>query len=119
MARDESTGHCRRSHGQSPRDLKAAPPSRRLCDRRMWFVGIGGAGLSGYAVLAKAWGAEVAGWDRVETPYLEHGRAAGIPVTISAVIEGAPEAYEAVVSTAFAGRVPGRTRAELLRELVS
>jgi len=82
-------------------------------------VGIGGAGLSGYAVLAKAWGAEVAGWDRVETPYLEHVRAAGIPVTISAVIEGAPEAYEAVVSTAFAGQVPGRTRAELLRELVS
>ncbi|HEX9351381.1 MAG TPA: cyanophycin synthetase [Gaiellaceae bacterium] len=82
-------------------------------------MGIGGAGLSGYAVLAKAWGAEVAGWDRVETPYLEHVRAAGIPVTISAVIEGAPEAYEAVVSTAFAGQVPGRTRAELLRELVS
>jgi UDP-N-acetylmuramate--alanine ligase len=106
-------------HGRSPRDLKAAPPSRRLSDRKLWFVGIGGAGLSGYAVLAKAWGAEVAGWDRVETPYLEHVRAAGIPVTISAVIEGAPDAYEAVVSTAFAGQVPGRTRAELLRELVS
>jgi UDP-N-acetylmuramate--alanine ligase len=119
MARDGPTGQFRRSHGRSPRDLKAAPPSRRLSDRKLWFVGIGGAGLSGYAVLAKAWGAEVAGWDRVETPYLEHVRAAGIPVTISAVIEGAPEAYEAVVSTAFAGQVPGRTRAELLRELVS
>jgi UDP-N-acetylmuramate--alanine ligase len=119
MARDGPTGQFRRSHGRSPRDLKAAPPSRRLSDRKLWFVGIGGAGLSGYAVLAKAWGAEVAGWDRVETPYLEHVRAAGIPVTISAVIEGAPDAYEAVVSTAFAGQVPGRTRAELLRELVS
>jgi len=40
----------------------------RLEGRRIWFVGIGGAGLSGYAVLAKAWGAEVAGWDRHETP---------------------------------------------------
>jgi UDP-N-acetylmuramate--alanine ligase len=118
MARDESTGHCRRSRGRSPRDPKAAP-RRRLRGRRLWFVGIGGAGLSGYAVLAKAWGAEVAGWDRVETPYLEHVRAAGIPVTVSAAIEGAPEGYEPVVSTAFAGQVPGRTRAELLAELVS
>ena len=39
----------------------------RLAGRRLWFVGIGGAGLSGYALLAHAWGAEVAGWDRVET----------------------------------------------------
>ena len=53
-----------------------------LADRRLWFVGIGGAGLSGYAVLARAWGAEVSGWDRNETPYLEHVRAAGISVTV-------------------------------------
>jgi len=119
MARDGPTGQFRRSHGRSPRDLKAAPPSRRLSDRKLWFVGIGGAGLSGYAVLAKAWGAKVSGWDRVETPYLEHVRAAGIRVTVSEVIEAAPDGYEAIVSTAFAGQVPGRTRAELLRELVS
>jgi UDP-N-acetylmuramate--alanine ligase len=90
-----------------------------LADRRIWFVGIGGAGLSGYAVLAKAWGAEVAGWDRVETPYLEHVRAAGIPVAIEPQPVGAPEGWECVVSTAFAGQVPGRARAELLAELVS
>ena len=41
-----------------------------LDGRRIWFVGIGGAGLSGYALLARTWGAEVGGWDRVETPYL-------------------------------------------------
>jgi UDP-N-acetylmuramate--alanine ligase len=86
--------------------------------RRIWFAGIGGAGLSGYAVLAKAWGAEVAGWDRVETPYLEHVRAVGIPVEI-APEPAAPEGFEVVVSTAFAGRVDGRTRAEFLAELVS
>ena len=91
----------------------------RLEGRRLWFVGIGGAGLSGYALLAQAWGAEVAGWDRYETPYLEHVRAAGIPVTISESPEGAPEGWEAVVSTAFAGQVPGRSRAELLAELVT
>ena len=90
-----------------------------LADRRLWFVGIGGAGLSGYAVLARAWGAEVAGWDRYETPYLEHVREAGIPVTVSEDVEGPPEGFEAVVSTAFAGQVPGLTRAELLAELVS
>lgn len=91
----------------------------RLEGRRLWFVGIGGAGLSGYALLAQAWGAEVAGWDRYDTPYLEHVRAVGIPVTISDSPGGAPEGWEAVISTAFAGQVPGRSRAELLAELVT
>ena len=81
--------------------------------RRLWFVGIGGAGLSGYALLANAWGAEVAGWDRYETPYLEHVRAAGIPVNVSASPEAAPEGWEGIVSTAFAGQVPGQPRARL------
>jgi UDP-N-acetylmuramate--alanine ligase len=90
-----------------------------LADRKLWFVGIGGAGLSGYAVLAKAWGAEVAGWDRHDTPYLEHVRAAGIPITVSEQVASAPEGFEAVVSTAFAGQAPGLTRAEFLAELVS
>ena len=72
-----------------------------LADRKLWFVGIGGAGLSGYAVLAKAWGAEVAGWDQHETPYLEHVRAAGIPVTVSEQVEAAPDGFEVVVSTAY------------------
>ncbi len=43
-----------------------------LAGRRIWIAGIGGAGMSAYALLAHAWGAEVAGWDRVETPYLAH-----------------------------------------------
>ena len=47
-------------------------PRKPLAGRRIWFVGIGGAGLSGYALLARAWGAEVGGWDRVDTPYLRH-----------------------------------------------
>jgi UDP-N-acetylmuramate--alanine ligase len=93
-------------------------PLQALADRRIWFVGIGGAGLSGYAVLAKAWGAEVGGWDKVETPYLLHVREAGIPVEIEAEPVTPPE-WEVVVSTAFADRVRGRTRAEFLAELVS
>ena len=86
--------------------------------RRLWFAGIGGAGLSGYAVLAKAWGAEVRGWDRAETPYLEHVRAAGIDVAVSPESDP-PDGWEAVVSTAYRDRVEGRSRAELLAELVA
>ena len=87
-----------------------------LAGRRLWFVGIGGAGLSGYALLAHAWGAEVAGWDRVETPYLANVRAAGIDVSI-APEPYVPDDWEAVVSSAFSA--PGKSRAELLAELVS
>src|ERR671936_1678718 len=90
-----------------------------LDGRRFWFVGIGGAGLSGYALVAQAWGAEVAGWDRYQTPYLDHVRAAGIPVRISPDPAAAPEGWETVVSTAFAGQAEGRTRADFLAELVS
>ena len=82
-------------------------------------MGIGGAGLSGYALIAHAWGADVAGWDRVETPYLDNVRAAGIEVVIADEPHVPPAGWEVVVSTAFAGRVPGRTRAELLAEIVS
>lgn len=87
-----------------------------LDSRRIFFVGIGGAGMSAYAVLAHAWGAEVTGWDRNETPYLEHVRAAGISVSISDEPEP-PEGWEVVVSSAYS--FPGKPRAELLAELVS
>ncbi len=90
-----------------------------LTGRRIWFAGVGGAGLSGYAVLAKAWGAEVAGWDRVETSYLRAVRAAGIDVTVAPEPPQAPAGWETVVSTAFRGLISGRTRAELLAELVT
>jgi UDP-N-acetylmuramate--alanine ligase len=90
-----------------------------LRGRRIWFAGIGGAGLSGYAVLAAAWGADVSGWDRAETPYLVYVRGAGIPVTIAPDPPQPPAGTEAVVSTAYAGRVEGRSRAEFLAELVS
>jgi UDP-N-acetylmuramate--alanine ligase len=91
--------------------------SQPLTGRRFWIVGIGGAGMSAYALLAHAWGAEVAGWDRVETPYLAH--LGGIRVTISPDPPLPAEGWEVYVSTAFAGRVEGRPRADLLAELVS
>jgi UDP-N-acetylmuramate--alanine ligase len=73
--------------------------------------------MSAYAVLAQAWGAEVRGWDRKHTPYIE--QLAGIDVEISDEPPHPPEGWEAFVSTAFVGQVPGKTRAELLAELVS
>ena len=91
--------------------------SRPLAGRRIWIAGVGGAGMSAYALLAHAWGAEVAGWDRVETPYLAHLE--GIEVTIAPEPPQPPPGWEVYVSTAFAGRVDGRPRAELLAELVS
>src|SRR2546423_1722150 len=71
--------------------------------------------MSALALVARAWGAEVAGWDRVRTPYLEH-----LPDVEVAIGEEPkpPAGYEVIVSTAFAGRVEGKTRGELLAELV-
>ena len=88
-----------------------------LDGRRIWFVGIGGAGLSGYALLARAWGAEVGGWDRVETPYLNSLRGVPLELAPEPVV---PEGWnEVVVSTAYRDQVEGKPRAEFLAELVS
>jgi UDP-N-acetylmuramate--alanine ligase len=95
----------------------SSSPSQPLAGRRIWIAGIGGAGMSGYALLALAWGAEVAGWDRVETPYLRHLE--GVAVEISPEPPPPPSGWDAYVSTAFAGQVDGRPRADLLAELVS
>ncbi|HXH89789.1 MAG TPA: cyanophycin synthetase [Gaiellaceae bacterium] len=88
----------------------------RLDGRRIWFVGIGGAGLSSYAFLARAHGAEVGGWDRVETPYLRG--LAGIELAI-APEPVVPAGWEVVVSTAYADQVEGVPRAQFLAELVT
>jgi UDP-N-acetylmuramate--alanine ligase len=95
----------------------SSSPSQPLAGRRLWIAGIGGAGMSAYALLAHAWGAEVAGWDRVETPYLAHLE--GIEVAIAPEPPSPPDGWEVYVSTAFAERVEGRPRADLLAELVS
>jgi UDP-N-acetylmuramate--alanine ligase len=88
-----------------------------LDGRRIWFIGIGGAGLSGYALLARAWGAEVGGWDRVETPYLAALQGALVELAPEPVV---PDGWdEVVVSTAYRDQVEGRPRAQFLAELVS
>ena len=87
-----------------------------LADRRIYFVGIGGAGLSAYANFARAWGAEVRGWDARDTIFLE--AVTGVDVDIGGEPEP-PDGFEVVVSAAHAGRIEGRSRAEFLAELVA
>jgi len=90
--------------------------ARPLEGRRFYFVGIGGAGLSAYANFARAWGADVGGWDVRETIFLESLE--GVEVQLGG--EPSPPAdAEVVVSTAHTGRIEGRSRAEFLAELVS
>jgi UDP-N-acetylmuramate--alanine ligase len=84
-----------------------------LAGRRIWFVGIGGAGLSAYATIAAAWGAEVGGWDRVDTVYLRD-----LPNVTLAPEPVVPDGWEVVVSSAYPS-VPGIPRAAFLAELVS
>jgi UDP-N-acetylmuramate--alanine ligase len=82
--------------------------------RRLWFVGIGGSGLSAYAQLARSLGAEVGGWDRVRTPYLEPLGDLQVEITPEPVV---PDGWEPIVSSAYPS-VPGLRRADFLRELV-
>ncbi len=51
---------------------------RPWAGRRLHFVGVGGAGMSGYARAAFALGASVSGSDSVQTPYLDRLRADGV-----------------------------------------
>lgn len=97
-----------------------------LAGRRLWLVGIGGAGMSALALVARAWGAEVGGSDRARSPYVDALERAGIPVAIGHRAENVPPDAELVVSSAvaadnpeLAGRGRARLRGELLAELVA
>src|SRR5829696_6906466 len=98
--------------------------------RRLHFVGIAGAGLSAYALAAKALGAAVTGSDRAESQYLARVREAGIAPAIGHDAANVPEGddVEVVLSTAIPADNPERvaaqerglpllSRADLLAEL--
>src|SRR5262249_12981945 len=71
---------------------------------------------SAYANFARAWGAEVRGWDVRDTIFLE--ALVGIEVDLGGEPDP-PEGFEVILSTAHTGRVEGRSRADFLAELVS
>jgi len=81
--------------------------------RRLHFIGIGGAGMSGLAVVCAGLGAEVTGSDRSESSYMERLRVAGLEPTIGHDAANLPEGAEVVVSTAIA---PANPELALARE---
>ena len=87
-----------------------------LAGRRLYFVGIGGSGMSAYANVARAWGADVRGWDVQQTIFSE--TLDGIEVEIGGEPQP-PEGFETIVSTAHRDRIAGTPRADFLAELVA
>jgi UDP-N-acetylmuramate--alanine ligase len=75
---------------------------RDWATRRLHFVGIGGAGMSGLALVCRELGATVTGSDRAESSYMERLRAAGIEPAVGHDAANLPEGAEVVVSTAIA-----------------
>jgi UDP-N-acetylmuramate--alanine ligase len=94
--------------------------------RKLWFVGIGGAGMSALALVTREWGAEVGGSDRARSSYVDRLEAAGIPVAIGHDAGQVPADAEVIVSSAIAPDNPevshargrSRKRGELLAELI-
>jgi UDP-N-acetylmuramate--alanine ligase len=106
----------------------ADPLNAPFSGRALHFIGIGGAGMSGLALVARELGATVTGSDLAESSYCKPLRAAGIEPVIGHDAANLPEGAEVVVSTAVpednpelaAARDAGATvlhRGELLGEL--
>jgi UDP-N-acetylmuramate--alanine ligase len=95
--------------------------------RRLHFVGIGGAGMSGLALIASHLGAEVTGSDQVASAYTERLQEHGIPVAMSHAAENVPPGAEVVYSTAVPPSNPERLaaagpqlhRSELLAQIAA
>ena len=87
-----------------------------LAGRRLYFVGIGGSGMSAYANIARAWGAEVGGWDVHETIFTR--TLAGIEADLGGEPRP-PAGAEVIVSTGHRELIEGTSRAGFLAELVA
>ncbi|CAN5519153.1 UDP-N-acetylmuramate--L-alanine ligase [soil metagenome] len=82
-----------------------------LSGRRLHFIAIGGAGMSGLALVCHQLGAEVSGSDRSESSYTERLREAGIEPAIGHDADRVPDGAEVVVSTAISDDNPELVRA--------
>lgn len=83
--------------------------------RKLHFVGIGGAGMSGLALIAHTLGATVTGSDRVDTPYMGPLREVGIEPRIGYTARNVPAGAEVVYSSAALSENPERGPGELHR----
>ncbi len=72
-----------------------------LSDRTLHFVGIGGAGMSGLALVCARLGAAVSGSDRAESSYLRRLVEHGIDARVGHDPEQVPAGAELIVSTAI------------------
>jgi UDP-N-acetylmuramate--alanine ligase len=74
--------------------------------RQLHFIGIGGAGMSGLALVCARLGATVTGSDRADSSYMERLREAGLEPMVGHDAANLPEGAEVVVSTAIGGDNP-------------
>lgn len=74
--------------------------------RRLHFIGIGGAGMSGLALVCHRLGALVTGSDRADSSYMERLRRAGIDPAVGHDAANLPDGAEVVVSTAIDAENP-------------
>jgi len=79
---------------------------RPFAERRLHFVGIGGVGMSGLAIVAKALGAEVTGSDHAESSYTARLRRHGVEPAARHDATNLPDGAEVVVSSAIAADNP-------------
>lgn len=80
--------------------------------RRLHFIGVGGAGMSGLALVCHELGAEVSGSDRSRSSYLERVEDAGVAVSVGHQASNLPDGAEVVVSTAIGPDNPELARAQ-------
>jgi len=74
--------------------------------RQLHFIGIGGAGMSGLALVCAHLGADVTGSDRADSSYMERLRKAGLDLVVGHDVANLPEGAEIVVSTAIGADNP-------------
>ena len=79
--------------------------------RKLHFIAIGGAGMSGLALVCHRLGARVTGSDRAESSYLDRLREAGIDLRVGHDADSVPPDAEVVVSTAIGDDNPELVRA--------
>src|SRR5918999_634158 len=79
--------------------------------RRLHFIAIGGAGMSGLALVCRRLGAEVGGSDQAESSYLRRARSAGVAAYVGHDAERVPADAEVVISTAIGDDNPELARA--------
>jgi len=102
--------------GAGAPEVNASPSGADWSSRKLHFVGIGGAGMSGLALIARELGAAVTGSDRAESSYSTLLRERGIEPAIGHRVENVPAGAEVVFSTAVPPDNPER-RAAAGREL--